>query len=398
MSTPMRTALARAPASEQILRFDRYAWAEALPRFGGAWSELIEAAALNPSLGPEWVDLSLRAHGADAGAAVWVGTHNDRTAAVVPVFERRLPLYGIHLRALEIASNLTGYHTGLIAPGCEDDVAKWLLDSGSKWDVLVVRSAVSPGPTLDALRAAVAERGLYHVELSGHRSPYLPVERSWTDFLAAKSSNFRYNLQRKKKKFLKAPGARIEWVAKDRNLDELLAQVLEIEAASWKAEQGVAISQNPAESRYYRNLLQLLVDKGALEMNVLWLGEEPVAYTLCCRSGGWMGLLKTSFKSQHGSTAAGTCSLNETVARAFELGVTEYDFLGGEDSYKLEWSPSVRQHVDVMIFGRTLRGRAVAAIAALRRSVRRSLRRDRPASVTVPAAAAPVAGPEPGGD
>jgi CelD/BcsL family acetyltransferase involved in cellulose biosynthesis len=354
-----------------MLRFERHAWAEALPRFGAAWSGLLATSGLNPSLSPEWIDLSVKAHGVDAGAALWVGAQADRIEAVVPVFERRLPVLGVSLRALEVASNLTAYHADLIAPGCEPGTAEWLLEGSRQWDVFVFRSAVSTSPTLAALRSAADKLGLFAVELPGHRSPYLPVSQSWTDFLATKSSNFRYNLQRKRKKFLKTSGARIEWVGPEHDLDSLLKQVLEIEAASWKAEQGVAISQSEAESRYYRNLLALLVRRGNLEMNLLWIGDEPVAYTLCCRANGWMGLLKTSFKSQHGATAAGTCSLNETLARAFELGVREYDFLGGEDAYKLEWSPVVRQHVDFMCFGRTLRGRAIATLAALRRRLRR---------------------------
>lgn len=355
-----------------MAQFDYYTWSQGFSRYSKAWDELVTARQLNPSLAPDWVDLSLRAHQLQENASLLVAMEDGSARAIVPLLRCNERILGIPLRVLGVGSNLTAYHPSLATDGLDREAAEQILGGriARRWDAFRFHAAVAPGDTLEALRTAARKLDLYWVELPGDRSPYLTIDQPWADYLAARSSNFRYNLQRKAKKFNKVPGAQFEWISATHDLSDVMRRVLDIEAASWKAEKGVAISQNPAERRYYEALLPALAGKGALVMNLLSIGGEPVAYTLCCHLRGWMGLLKTSFKSGFGDTAAGNHSMNEMVRRSFELNAREFDFLGDEDNYKLDWSPTVRQHVDFLCFSRTLRGRLVAAIAKTHRRLR----------------------------
>lgn len=361
-----------------MAQFDHYTWSQGFSRYSKAWDELVTARQLNPSLAPDWVDLSLQAHQLQQNASLLVAMDAGSARAIVPLLRCNESILGIPLRTLGVGSNLTAYHPSLATHGLDREAAEQIIGGriGRRWDAFRFHAALDPGDTLEALRAAARKLDLYWVELPGDRSPYLTIDQSWADYLAARSSNFRYNLQRKAKKFNKVPGAQFEWISATHDLRDVMQRVLDIEAASWKAEQGVAISQNPAERRYYEALLPALASKGALVMNLLSIGDEPVAYTLCCHLQGWMGLLKTSFKSRFGDTAAGNHSMNEMVRRAFELGAREFDFLGGEDNYKLEWSSSVRNHVDFLCFSKTPRGRLVTLIA-MARQLARGLNRKR---------------------
>jgi CelD/BcsL family acetyltransferase involved in cellulose biosynthesis len=353
-----------------LTQFEQHAWSEGFPAFRDIWAALATQLQLNPSLGPEWVDLSLNAHQLRENASLLVVRDRGAARAVVPLFTRTQSLFGVPLRMLEPGFNITAYHPSLIAAGFEDQVAEYILGGMRGWDAFRFHAAVDPGKTLDALRAAARRLGLYWRELPGDRSPYLAIDRPLTEFLAAKSSSFRYNLQRKAKKFQKVPGARIEWIETASDLNQVMERILDIEAASWKAGQGVAINQNAAERAYYEALLPALAARNALVMNLLFIGEQPVAYSLCCHVGNWMGLLKTSFKSAYGDTAAGNFSMNEMMRHAFESGASEFDFLGGDDKYKLEWSSGLRAHVDFLCFSGSPRGRLAGVIARTRATLR----------------------------
>ncbi len=193
--------------------FRLYDWPEGLSRFGRIWAGLVASRGLNPSLGPDWVDLSLNAHGVCQEARLLVVEARGTIRAAVPLFTRTEKILGVPLEILEVASNLTGYHSSFVTEGFERSVSRWLLSQrgGLPWDAFRLRSAVISECTLEALGSASRELGVPFTVLAGHRSPYLPIRGQWADFLARKSSNFRYNLKRKARRFLTSPDAKIEW-------------------------------------------------------------------------------------------------------------------------------------------------------------------------------------------
>jgi CelD/BcsL family acetyltransferase involved in cellulose biosynthesis len=69
-------------------------------------------------------------------------------------------------------------------------------------------------------------------------------------------------------------------------------------------------------------------------------------------------VVKVGFDPDFARFAVGTLLTHEAIGRAYEQGLEVYDFLGGEDRYKLDWTDDVRERVRVQAFSRSAPGAA----------------------------------------
>ncbi len=173
------------------------------------------------------------------------------------------------------------------------------------------------------------------------------------------------------------------WYEADSDTRKLLQEMLEIEARSWKAAEGVAIVAGTPQCAYYERLLPWLAANGALLANVLYVAQRPVAYTLCASWRGWVGQLKTSFVQE--LRDAGSRVFHSSIERAFENRAREYDFLGDAAPHKLRWADQTRDHEELWGYARHVRARALGGIKA---TAGRWRRRDAPQASEPTAASA----------
>ncbi|HFD11953.1 MAG TPA: GNAT family N-acetyltransferase, partial [Crenotrichaceae bacterium] len=181
-------------------------------------------------------------------------------------------------------------------------------------------------------------------------SPYIEISTDWDEYLTTRSGSFRYRLQRKAKAVAKAGDIAIRWYSDEFDSEQLLKDILTIEANSWKVEAGMAISHRPVEQRYYEQLIPFMATNGLLMANVLSIDGNPAAYGLCYNFKQRWGQLKTSFDDQYKAYSPGKHLVDLSVEQAFKEGAREFDFLGDRMRHKLEWTDQVRNHNNLYIY------------------------------------------------
>jgi CelD/BcsL family acetyltransferase involved in cellulose biosynthesis len=104
-----------------------------------------------------------------------------------------------------------------------------------------------------------------------------------------------------------------------------------------------------------------------------------IAFDLCLEERGIHYLLKTGFDPEYARFAPGLILRHKMIERAFELGLSRYEFLGDSEPWKLAWTQAARERVRVEAFARSPRGlvewSANAHGRPLARRVLRRLRR-----------------------
>jgi CelD/BcsL family acetyltransferase involved in cellulose biosynthesis len=116
----------------------------------------------------------------------------------------------------------------------------------------------------------------------------------------------------------------------------LFDRVLAIEAASWKAGDGVGLSDH-AFAEFYRRMAARLATRGRLRAMVARLGDRDVAYVLGAVFGGEYRGLQFSYADDLGDLSLGSlCQLRQIHALCAE-GITAYD-LGTDMDYKRRWA------------------------------------------------------------
>jgi hypothetical protein len=332
-----------------------YEWEQGIAELGGVWRSLLQANRLNPSLHPDWMNISLTAHGLTSQAKLLLIESNSGDTAILPVLLRTVSVAGVPLRCMDLASNVLSYHAAMIASGGQQTIVDELLNSETMppFDVLRMGNIVQGGPTDAALLAMKEHRKV--LTYAGQHSPYVAMLKPWPDYLRTLSKKMRANITRCIRTTEQSGDAVMQWYEGECDTDRLLSDILEVEAKSWKASESKAIEQDAAEGRYHKALLPWLARHG-LMANVLYVNQRPTAYVLCASWGGWIGQLKTSFDQT--TRDAGFRVIQASIERAHTRGENEYDFLGDAAPHKLRWTERIRSHEDYWLFAARWRGRA----------------------------------------
>lgn len=349
------------------VRFEELSFDKALSQYADEWRRLVNDGDLNVSMSPEFVHASARSVRRLEQMRVLAATSGGRLIGVVPFYIDRVHMHGVPLLMLSLGSNLIAYHHEIVAPGFEAEMLLALLaDPARPWHVFRAESLTRGGPTQRALDTVASRVGSESVRYAADASPYLPITQTWTQYLAGRSANFRYNLKRKEKALQKAGAVEERWLERPEDAEEVLRCMRHVESKSWKSDLDVAVTSKPSEMTYYDELVPFLAHRGLLFANVIYLDGAPVAYHLCYRFRGRVGNLKTSFDNSHGSASPGAVVIQNAIRRSFDIGVREFDFLGDDQHHKRLWTENVRPHDSTFLFSRHWRARIIGTLKQLR--------------------------------
>lgn len=335
-------------------------WDAALREERHTWCEMLLKHRFNPTLHPAWLDSTLRSRHLERSVYVAVIRDRGNTHAIIPFVVRNRTLLGFPCRVLDLCSNLLSYHAEILSDNILESLELLLHDRRvPAWDVFRAANIVSPSASSDAITSLASRSRNLLSTRAGESSPYVVIDQSWDSFLHSRPKKLRANVTRSERLMKEAGETGMCWYEVNSDTRPLLREILEIESQSWKLSAGVAIVAGTAQHSYYERLLPWLSDNGILA-NVLYVKNQPIAYTLCTTWQGWVGQLKTSYCSDYRD--AGSRVIHSSLQRAFDKGFGEYDFLGDVAPHKLRWADHIRTHVDYWLFGSHLRAKLLGAI------------------------------------
>ncbi len=334
-------------ATRGTARAEEVAIVSNLEAIAPEWDALADRVADLPFLRPGWFRAWDRAFGR-GDLEVLTVRRNGALTGVVPI----VPWHGV-LRSP------TNWHTPWFGALAVDDaahreLASALRERARNWFDLSFLPAADP--------FARAVRDLEQTTISRvvQRSPYIVTEGSWDEFLRALP---RRRQLRKAERRLGAKGAvSFEVADSGPRLEAALEEGLAVEDSGWKAEAGTSILSQPATAQFYRELADWAAARGELRLWFLRFDGRAIAFAYCLESRGIHYQLKTGFDPEYGRFGPGVLLTQEKVKHAFEQGIRRYEFLGADDSHKLEWTDRCHELLRVQAFSRTPGGLAGAAL------------------------------------
>ena len=345
-------------------------WADACDRWRTNWKQLVRQLQLNPSMDPEWIEAAISSHDLKAHTTVAVTIRDGHPIGFFPFISRIVWHHGLRVRVAEVATNVVSYHPEIASIDPPDSLIDFVFRTAhdGHWDVFLFNGVPTPSVSAEHILLAARRNGVRLRAVASEVSPYIAIDRPWSDFLTTRSKKFRANLQRSQRRSESAGATEMRWYRDGADTRDLLNQILQIEQNTWKQRQGTSINNRQSELRYHELLLPLLASWRTLYANVLMHGEIPVAYVLCCNRDGWVGQLKTSFDERFRD--AGSYAIDESVRSAFEIGATSYDFLGDVAPHKTRWTSLARAHENLSLYANTMVGRALWALHSAKGAVK----------------------------
>jgi CelD/BcsL family acetyltransferase involved in cellulose biosynthesis len=342
-----------------------------------AWDALAVADAL-PQMSPAWV-LAWWRHVAPAGAAsrAVAVRDGDELVGLAPFYV--VPGDGrcdFRLPGIEIAARLAP----LALPGREPEVAeavgRALAGVSPRPDALLFEGAPVATGWDAALRArwpGPLRPPLWRTRVDG--APLVSLrEESFDAWLAGKSSNFRSQMRRLRRRFAQAGGT--ARVATRASLAADAAALAHLHASRWE-DKGHSNLVDLGE-RFSAMIVEAgerLLDEDRLALRLLELDGEPICAQLFIAAGGRVLFVNGGWDERHASLKPSLLCLLDAVEDAFARSADELDLGVGEQSYKQRFADGDTQLLwaTLLVPGRRLPLSAARSLPALLQAQARSV-------------------------
>lgn len=306
------------------------------------WEELYRTAGTLPTQSSTWTDAALSAFG---GEPRLLGRGEGGRDALAPLVRHGSTLELAGGRELGEPADLLYSSPAALAGLAEEIVAQRR--------PLLLRRVPSASPTIGALREALGGRGRLQVsEAEGH--PTIALEERWAEPGGGLSSSRRSSLRRARRKAENIGEVEVELLSPEpAQVDRLLDVCFVVEERSWKREAGTAVAQVPSMEAFFRRFATQLADQGALRIDLLRIGGEPVAMQLGMVWDQRHWLFKIGYDESFASASPGQILVGESVAAATGAGLTAYELLGSRDAWTDVWTKEIRECAKVLVLPRS---------------------------------------------
>ena len=331
------------------------------------WSALADAAG-NLFATWEWADAWWQVYGGDRPLALY-GCRNSsgRLVAILPFYEsRRGPL-----RMLRFVGHGPADQLGPVcAPEDRREVASaWsrLLRERGGWHVMLAERLAPGEGWTGTLGAAVVHR---------EDSPTLQIGgRSFDEYLASRSKNFREQVRRRARKLAREHSVEFR-LADASTLDADLEALVRLHDARWSESSEETSAFDADRRRFHALFARAALERGWLRLWVLEADGAPVAAWYGFRFAQVEWYYQSGRDPQWERQSVGFVLMAHTIQAAFDDGMLEYRLLRGGEGYKERFA-SDDPGIETVALTRGALGRAALLAARSARStpVRRLARR-----------------------
>ena len=237
-------------------------------------------------------------------------------------------------------------------------MAHSLRAASGQWDVLELLSLSGDAPAAQTFLAALAAVGMPPQVALFARCPFAELPGSYEQYLRGRGSNLRAQLRSKEKKLRRdCPATQFGRVHTEAELDPAFDALVRLHQSRWTARGELGAFGNPAFVEFHRACARDALRRGKLRLYHLRVADEYAAAFYCFREGARLFYYNAGFDERWAKYSVGMLILGHAVEQSIAEGVTELDFLQGEEGYKEHWMTGCREDVRVRAAAPHPRGR-----------------------------------------
>jgi CelD/BcsL family acetyltransferase involved in cellulose biosynthesis len=159
-----------------------------------------------------------------------------------------------------------------------------------------------------------------------------PRGRSFDDYLATRSRNFRSQVGRRERQLIRDHNLVFRLCDEQGRLAEDMATLFRLHQARWSA--GDSVSFAGPRAAFHLEFAQRAFDRGWLRLWIMELDGQPVAAWHGFRFAGVESYYQAGRDPAFDDLSVGSVLLSHTIRAAFEDGMREYSFGLGDETYK----------------------------------------------------------------
>jgi CelD/BcsL family acetyltransferase involved in cellulose biosynthesis len=309
------------------------------------WNNLLNRSTCdNPFLTFEWQYTWWKKFGKGKQLQILIARQNDQILGIAPLMQRRVGPFKVIEFIGTGLSDYLGFIVDRDCPALMKDILEFMHKERRSWDLINLSDITQIDFLKECIRGClpfrISER-LYEI------SPFITITLPWDEYLKGKSKSSMKHIKYNLSKVEKSGEVELVVLRDTKITGEQLAKVIwQIENNSWKQEAGTAHFADKIRREFLADIFNKFEKKGWLDAMLLKIDGDFVAYSIVYCYGPKSYNYEVGYNQAH--PGAGTYLTCHHVKRAFDQGLVEYDFLRGNESYKLRWTKTHRNQYQVV--------------------------------------------------
>lgn len=307
----------------------------------------------------------------DEKLLIVVAQVEDEVVAIAPLMQAPRVVRHLESNDIRFISTLKPAHSPLSFTGMQDFIIKpgyehllpnmldTALDAANQWTYLFLQPIPENSPYLDELLTYIQQKKLNHHRRVVIENAVQNIEGDFSSYFASLSKNMRKNVKRALRNFQTNRRAGVKVYQSPEELQTAYSLILQIEANSWKAQSGIAIN-NKVYHNFYQKLISEFARQGWINIYILYIDDQPVAYDLNVIYNGMVKTLKGSFNRDYADYSPGAILTYHETNDYYSKQYRSFDLLWGNLEYKQKWTSSLERHLRIEIVNRHMRARLVS--------------------------------------
>ena len=309
----------------------------------------------------DWFDAWYRAYCRPNDVRVILVRKDGRLHAILPGMAERRWLGGMHLTCFVYAGSCYTPRCGLIAAPGDLDAGRRALLAVTELDETIhlgILPDVEAGSlTWRSLVGKLPEPCRVRSETQ-YQAPIYVMPEGWTGFLANHSKKFRSRLRQSMKR-CEAKGLVSSAVFRSgRNLGEGIERLRQLEGRTWQGPSGWGVLRSACDDDFYRRLAKIDPSELRLEIELMQIDRQDVAFMLLACLGDEVFLLRTGFDLAYDDCRPGVVVRALVSERLAAEGMVTFDLGAHVYEEKRRWETGRRDYESFWLINRgTFRGR-----------------------------------------
>ena len=270
---------------------------------------------------------------------------NERLVGVAPMFHGN-NILGTPALMFVGAIEVSDFLDFIVKPENQPEFTHGLIDfllnaNLPNWECLDFYNILSDSPTLNILESEAGARGWSFQKIHLQPSPFIPLPRSFEDYLAQIDKKQRHEIRRKLRNVEQSLVNSALYISQDpERLEEDVQVFIEMMAQDPNKRDFLT----DAMRQHLHNIARIAFEEGWLQLSFLTLDGQKAAANMSFNYKNRLWLYNSGWEWQFRDYSPGWVLLAYLIEWATQNGIEEFDFMRGDEPYKYKFG-GVDRHV-----------------------------------------------------
>lgn len=298
----------------------------------------------------EWLSRWWRHYGGGRRFLLVTVVDGEKIIAAAPLMSSRYKLLGLGIRKIEfIGTPASDYHSFLLTKKeieCGKMMIRYADRAAMRWDCFELSEIPEDSQTAGVLRTLSGSSSRFE-ERTLSLCPYVSLPTNFEDCLQRLSPSFRKNLLRYERKLEREFKVGFEVHNDIETISSAMKILFDLHGKRWQSKKQAGAFGEKKFRDFHLDVGRAFAERGWLALNFLTLDGEPVAAGYDFKYGQKLFYYLSGFDPEFSKYNIGHLRHMYLMRYCIENGLGEYDFLRGDEPYKLRWNTFLRRNLEI---------------------------------------------------